>query len=88
MVGQLRLSHPHKNPYAPFPESVNGSKLPSEVTPGAQKMSRFFFAVFIAASLVLTAYFGAAAWRASEEGRADITGQIRPAIQGDDFGQH
>jgi hypothetical protein len=41
-------------------------------------MSRFFFAFFIVASLCLTAYFGAAAWRVSDDGR-DITGQIRPA---------
>jgi hypothetical protein len=42
-------------------------------------MSRFFFAVFIVASLFFTAYFGATAWRLSDEGRGDLTGQIRPA---------
>jgi hypothetical protein len=42
-------------------------------------MSRFFFAVFIVAGLCLTAYFGATAWRLSDEGRSDVTGQIRRA---------
>jgi hypothetical protein len=41
-------------------------------------MSRFFFAIFVMAGLVLTPYFGTAAWRLSGEGRGDVTGQIRP----------
>ena len=40
-------------------------------------MSRFFFAVLMASSLFLTAYFGVAAWRLSDEGHLDVTGQIR-----------
>jgi hypothetical protein len=39
-------------------------------------MSRVSFALLIVMSLVLTAYFGAAAWRMSDDGGADITGQI------------
>jgi hypothetical protein len=48
---------------------------------GSKKMSRFFFAVFIVAGLFFTAYFGAAAWRLSDESRGDVTGQIRPATK-------
>jgi hypothetical protein len=50
-------------------------------TPGSEKMSRFFFAVLMASSLFLTAYFGVAAWRLSDEGHLDITGQIRPVAK-------
>jgi hypothetical protein len=44
-------------------------------------MSRFFFAFFMVTSLVLTAYFGAAAWRLSGEGPSDVTDQIEPATK-------
>jgi hypothetical protein len=38
-------------------------------------MSRLSFALLIATGLVLTAYFGAAAWRLSDDRLTDITGQ-------------
>ncbi len=41
-------------------------------------MSRFLSAVFTVAGLLLTGYFGVAAWRLSDESRSDVTGQIRP----------
>jgi hypothetical protein len=40
-------------------------------------MSRFTIGLIVAASLTLTAYFGAAAWRASDD--PHITGSIAPA---------
>jgi hypothetical protein len=39
-------------------------------------MSRLSFALLIATGLVLTAYFGAAAWRLSDDRLTDITGQV------------
>ena len=42
-------------------------------------MSRFTIGLIVAASLTLTAYFGAAAWRASDDRHSDITGSIAPA---------
>jgi hypothetical protein len=39
-------------------------------------MSRFTFGLVVAACLILTAYFGAAAWRASDDSQMDITGRI------------
>jgi hypothetical protein len=41
-------------------------------------MSRFTIGLIVAASLTLTAYFGSAAWRASDDPHADITGSIAP----------
>jgi hypothetical protein len=40
-------------------------------------MSRLSFALFIVTGLFFTAYFGAAAWRLSDDGHMDVTGQIR-----------
>jgi type 1 fimbria pilin len=40
-------------------------------------MSRLAFALFIVTGLFFTAYFGAAAWRLSDDGHMDVTGQIR-----------
>jgi hypothetical protein len=42
----------------------------------AKEMSRLSFALLIATGLALTAYFGAAAWRLSDDSRLDVTGQI------------
>jgi hypothetical protein len=42
-------------------------------------MSRLSFVLLIVAGLVLTAYFGAAAWRLTDDSHMDITGHIRPA---------
>ena len=42
-------------------------------------MSRFTIGLIVAASLTLTAYFGATAWRASDDSHSDITGSIAPA---------
>jgi hypothetical protein len=44
-------------------------------------MSRLSFALLIATGLLLTAYFGAAAWRISDDSHVDVTGQIRPAAK-------
>jgi len=41
-------------------------------------MSQFTVGLVVVASLTLTAYFGAAAWRASDDYHTDITG-IAPA---------
>jgi hypothetical protein len=45
---------------------------------GAKEMSRVSFALLIATGLMLTAYFGAAAWRLSEDSHMDVTGHITP----------
>jgi len=42
-------------------------------------MSRLSFLFLIFTSLMLTAYFGAAAWRLSDDGESDITGALAPA---------
>ena len=39
-------------------------------------MSWFTIGLIVAASLTLTAYFGAAAWRASDDRHSDITGSM------------
>jgi hypothetical protein len=44
-------------------------------------MSRFIVWLAMAACLILTAYFGAAAWRASDDSRMEITGRIGPAVE-------
>ena len=44
---------------------------------GAREMSRLSFVLLIATGLVLTAYFGAAAWRLSDDSHMDITGTFR-----------
>jgi hypothetical protein len=45
------------------------------------KMSRLSFALLLVTSLVLTVYFGAAAWRLTDDGHMDITGHIPPAAK-------
>jgi hypothetical protein len=42
----------------------------------AKEMSRLSFALLIVTGLALTAYFGAAAWRLSDDSRLDVTRQI------------
>ena len=42
-------------------------------------MSRFTVGLVLVAYLMLTAYFGAAAWRASGDGQMDIIGRIGSA---------
>jgi hypothetical protein len=44
-------------------------------------MSRISFAVLIALGLMLTSYFGLAAWRASGGDQTEITGTIMPMSQ-------
>jgi hypothetical protein len=39
-------------------------------------MSRLSFALLIVTGLALTAYFGAAAWRLTDDSPMDITGHI------------
>jgi hypothetical protein len=41
-------------------------------------MSRLSFIFLIFTSLMLTAYFGAAAWRLSDDSEKDITGALAP----------
>jgi hypothetical protein len=41
-------------------------------------MGRLSFALLILAGLILTVYFGAAAWRMSDDSQMDVTGQITP----------
>jgi hypothetical protein len=45
---------------------------------GAKEMSRLSFVLLIVTGLALTAYFGAAAWRLSDDSHMDVTGHIRP----------
>jgi hypothetical protein len=42
-------------------------------------MSRFAVGLLVLVCLMLTAYFGAAAWRASDDNQTEITGRIGPA---------
>jgi hypothetical protein len=44
-------------------------------------MSRFIVWLAMAACLILTAYFGAAAWRASDDSRMDINGAHWSAVK-------
>ena len=44
-------------------------------------MSRFTLGLAVVACLMLTAYFGAAAWRASDDPHMDIIGSIGPAVK-------
>jgi hypothetical protein len=68
---------PAKNDLPTFRDSVKSAQIePGGFTPG-QEMSRLAFALFIATGLFFTAYFGAAAWRLSDDGHMDVTGQIR-----------
>jgi hypothetical protein len=41
-------------------------------------MTQISYAVLIVLGLVLTGYFGAAAWRLSGDDRAEITGTVVP----------
>ena len=45
---------------------------------GAKEMSRLSFVLLIVTGLALTAYFGVAAWRLSDDSHMDVTGHIRP----------
>jgi hypothetical protein len=46
-----------------------------------QRMSRLSLVLLTVLGLVLTAYFGEAAWRLTGGGHMDITGHIRPAAK-------
>jgi hypothetical protein len=46
---------------------------------GTKEMSRLSFVLLIVTGLALTAYFGAEAWRLSDDSHMDITGHIAPA---------
>ena len=48
---------------------------------GAKEMSRISFTLLIITGLVLTAYFGTAAWRVTGDTHLDITGQIPHGIK-------
>jgi hypothetical protein len=45
---------------------------------GDEEMNQLIFVVLIALCLMLTGYFGLAAWRLSGDERAEITGTILP----------
>ena len=47
---------------------------------GAKEM-RLSFMLLLVTGLVLTVYFGAAAWRLSDDSHLDITGHIPPAAR-------
>jgi hypothetical protein len=44
-------------------------------------MSRLSLMLLLVTSLVLTVYFGAAAWRLTDDSHADITGHVPPAAK-------
>jgi hypothetical protein len=44
-------------------------------------MDRFATKLLLVTALLLTAYFGAAAWRASDDLHPDLTGGISPASE-------
>jgi hypothetical protein len=46
-----------------------------------RSMSRLSVVLLLVTSLVLTVYFGAAAWRLTEDSHMDITGHIPPAAK-------
>jgi hypothetical protein len=46
------------------------------VEPELTEMVRFSFTILIVLGLMLTSYFGLAAWRASGEDQPDITGTV------------
>jgi hypothetical protein len=65
--------------FQPFRDSEkNALLLQSKIEVGAGEMSRISFALLIVAGLMLTAYFGALAWRMSDDSPTDVTGQITP----------
>jgi hypothetical protein len=73
----LQMTPRRKTTSPTFRDSVKSAQTePGGFTRG-QEMSRLSFALFIAAALFFTAYFGAAAWRLSDDGHLDVTGQIR-----------
>jgi hypothetical protein len=43
---------------------------------GAKEMIRISFTLLIVTGLALTAYFGTAAWRLTDDSHVDVTGQI------------
>jgi hypothetical protein len=64
-----------------FPDSAKNAQL-LKINPGRSRgMGRLSFALLITTALVLTAYFGAAAWRVSDDSQMEITGHIRPAAK-------
>jgi hypothetical protein len=66
-------------PFQSFRDSgKNALLLQSKIEVGAREMSRLSFALLIVAGLMLTAYFGAVAWRMSDDSHTDVTGQIMP----------
>jgi hypothetical protein len=44
-------------------------------------MGRLSFALLILTGLMLTVYFGAAAWRMSDDSLMDVTGHITPTAK-------
>jgi hypothetical protein len=74
--------HLHERTYPPFQPFRDSEKsahlLKMKSKAGAREMSRLSFALLIVAGLMLTVYFGAAAWRMSDDSHTDVTGHITP----------
>jgi hypothetical protein len=75
---ELSFSHRAGAPLANHHPTV---PLPKGNTPGTKYMSRFIVWLAVAACPILSAYFGAAAWRASDDSWMDINGRIGPAVK-------
>src|SRR5882672_5761869 len=71
-----RTGTPASQPFRDSEKSAHLLKICSKI--GAREMSRLSFGLLIATGLMLTAYFGAAAWRMSDENHMDVTGHITP----------
>ena len=69
------------HPKLRFPESADNARNKPKLTAWEKDMSRFTLGLAVVACLMLTAYFGAAAWSASDDPHMDITGSIGPAVK-------
>jgi hypothetical protein len=67
--------------FRPFPDSPKNAPRKTGGYTREEGMSRFTVGLLIVACLMLTAYFGAAAWRTSDDNQMDITGRIGPAAK-------
>jgi hypothetical protein len=77
----LQMQPRRKTNSPTFRDSVKSAQTELGDSPQGQEMSRLSFALLIVAGLFFTAYFGAAAWRLSDDGHMDVTGQIRPTAK-------
>ena len=65
--------------HAAFPDSAKSAHLPRKTIGGfgVKEMSRLSLMLLMATGLVLTTYFGVAAWQVSGDSRVDITGTFQ-----------